>query len=83
VVSSRTGPEPLRTLTRTVDPRSAVLRSTTTVLLVTKSLPSPQRRPAGCACIRLPCAGWESIGEPLGEPLLRRLGTLRDPARVV
>lgn len=88
-----------RTLTRTVEPRSAELRSTTTAPLVTKSLPipeslpcvlltaadlralpSPQRTPADCACARLPCAGWESVAQPLGEPLLRRLGTLRDPA---
>lgn len=31
------------------------------------------------ACGVLRCAGWESIGQPLGEPLLRHLGTLRAP----
>jgi hypothetical protein len=42
-------------------------------------LPDPAATPAGCACAHLKAPGWESITAPLGEPLLRRLGTLRDP----
>ena len=45
-----------------------------------RALPSPTLTPPDCACARLQCAGWESIGQPLGEPLLEHLGTLRDPA---
>lgn len=45
-----------------------------------RRLPSPGAWPADCACAPLRCAGWESIGAPLGEPSLQRLGTLRDPA---
>lgn len=45
-----------------------------------RRLPDPAATPAGCACAHLKCAGWESVTAPLGEPLLRRLGTLRDPA---
>lgn len=44
-----------------------------------RQLPAPDRTPAGCACARLVCPGWESIGQPLGAPLLRCLGTLRAP----
>lgn len=44
-----------------------------------KRLPDPAATPPGCACAYLKCAGWESVNAPLGEPLLRRLGTLRDP----
>jgi len=45
-----------------------------------RALPDPAATPADCACANLRCAGWESIGQPLKEPLLRHLGTLRDPA---
>ena len=45
-----------------------------------RALPPPARTPADCACARLRGAGWESVPQPLGEPLLRHLGTLRDPA---
>lgn len=43
-------------------------------------LPSPQDWPADCDCRRLVCPGWESVGSPPGEPLLRHLGSLRDEA---
>ena len=43
-----------------------------------RGLPDPAATPVDCACSRLQCAGWESISAPLGEPLLQRLGTLRD-----
>ena len=43
-----------------------------------RRLPAPAATPAGCVCARLKCAGWESLTAPLGEPLLQRLGTLRD-----
>ncbi len=45
-----------------------------------RALPEPALTPTDCACARLQCAGWESIGQPLAEPLLKHLGTLRDPA---
>jgi hypothetical protein len=45
-----------------------------------RALPDPADTPADCACAHLVCAGWESIGQPLRPPLLRHLGTLRDPA---
>jgi hypothetical protein len=45
-----------------------------------RRLPDPAATPADCACAHLKCAGWESIGAPPGEPLLRHLGTLRDGA---
>ena len=45
-----------------------------------RRLTAPGATPAGCACEPLQCAGWESISQPLTEPLLRHLGTLRDPA---
>ncbi len=32
-----------------------------------------------CACTTIAKPGWESIAAPAGEPLLRRLGTLRPP----
>jgi len=44
-----------------------------------RRLPAPAATPTGCACARLKCAGWESVTAPLAEPLLQRLGTLRDP----
>lgn len=44
-----------------------------------RGLPPPACTPAGCACAHLVCTGWESVSQPLSEPLLRRLGTLRDP----
>lgn len=44
-----------------------------------RRLPQPTATPAGCACAHLKCPGWESVAAPLGEPLLQRLGTLRDP----
>ncbi|MDO9286737.1 MAG: hypothetical protein Q7U26_17740 [Aquabacterium sp.] len=44
-----------------------------------RQLPPPDRTPAGCDCAHLHCAGWESIAQPLGAPLLRALGTLRAP----
>ncbi len=43
-----------------------------------RQLPPPAATPAGCACAQRVCPGWESVPAPLGEPLLRRLGTLRD-----
>jgi hypothetical protein len=45
-----------------------------------RRLPAPQATPADCACAAWRCAGWDSIGQPLAQPLLRHLGTLRDPA---
>lgn len=45
-----------------------------------RRLPDPADAPSDCACKHLKCAGWESVTAPLGEPLLRPLGTLRDPA---
>lgn len=44
-----------------------------------RHLPAPAPATAGCQCAHLKCAGWESVTAPLGEPLLRHLGTLRDP----
>lgn len=44
-----------------------------------RQLPAPAQWPAGCACAAWRCAGWESIVQPLGPPLLLRLGTLRQP----
>ena len=43
-----------------------------------RRLPDPAATPADCACALLKCSGWESVSTPLGEPLLQRLGTLRD-----
>ncbi len=43
-----------------------------------RRLPAPANTPADCACATLNCAGWESVSAPVGEPLLQRLGTLRD-----
>ncbi len=45
-----------------------------------RRLPAPAATPADCACAHLVCPGWESVSAPAGEPLLQRLGTLRDPA---
>lgn len=45
-----------------------------------RRLPPAAATPAECACAGLRSAGWESVPQPLGGPLLRRLGTLRDPA---
>lgn len=42
-----------------------------------RALPAPALTPRGCACALLRCAGWESVSTPPGEPLLRRLGSLR------
>ena len=44
-----------------------------------RRLPDPAATPANCACARQICPGWESVTAPLGEPLLRPLGTLRVP----
>ena len=44
-----------------------------------RRLPDPAATPADCACAHLKCSGWESVSTPPGEPLLQRLGTLRDP----
>lgn len=44
-----------------------------------RALPDPARTPADCACAHLRCAGWESVAAPIGEPPLRRIGTLRAP----
>jgi len=44
-----------------------------------RRMPGPAATPAGCACAQLKCAGWESVTAPLAEPLLQRLGTLRNP----
>jgi hypothetical protein len=43
-----------------------------------RRLPDPAATPPACACAHLRCAGWESLTTPLGEPLLRHLGSLRD-----
>ncbi len=40
----------------------------------------PRRADPACRCASLAHIGWESIATPVGEPLLGRLGTLRDPA---
>ena len=45
-----------------------------------RRLPPPAATPADCACRHLVCPGWESVSAAPGEPLLRHLGTLRDPA---
>ena len=45
-----------------------------------RRLPPPAATPADCACVHLVCPGWESVSAPPGEPLLQRLGTLRDVA---
>ena len=45
-----------------------------------RALPAPEHSPADCACAGLRCPGWESVPQPIGAPLLRCLGTLRDPA---
>ena len=44
-----------------------------------RALPEPARIAPGCACASLVCPGWESIPAALNEPMLKRLGTLRDP----
>jgi len=54
---------------------SAAPRLTTADL---RRLPAPSATPADCPCARLACPGWESIPAAVGEPLLQRLGTLRD-----
>jgi len=43
-----------------------------------RALPDPVLSPPDCACAHLVCPGWESVPAAVGEPLLRRLGTLRD-----
>jgi hypothetical protein len=45
-----------------------------------QQLPDPRATPADCACAALDCPGWESVSTTPGEPVLRHLGTLRDPA---
>lgn len=45
-----------------------------------RRLPAPAATPRDCACAHLVCPGWESVSAPIGEPLLRHLGTLRDVA---
>ena len=45
-----------------------------------QAMPRPEATPVDCACVRLRCTGWESVSQPLKEPLLRRLGTLRVPS---
>lgn len=57
------------------DPASLPRRPMTSDEL--RGLPPPAATPAGCACAHLRAPGWESVGQPLGEPLLRRIGTLR------
>lgn len=44
-----------------------------------RRLPAPGGTPAECACAHLVCPGWESVAQPPGPPLLRRLGSLRPP----
>ncbi len=44
-----------------------------------QQLPDPAATPAGCACAALQAPGWESITGPIKTPLLKLLGTLRDP----
>ena len=34
---------------------------------------------SNCDCAVPACAGWESVGQPLGPPALRSLGSLRAP----
>lgn len=45
-----------------------------------RAFPPVRAWPADCACARLQCAGWESVGQPVTGPLLKHVGTLRDPA---
>jgi hypothetical protein len=45
-----------------------------------RRLPPPAQTPADCPCATLVCPGWESVSAPPGEPLLQRLGTLRNAA---
>jgi hypothetical protein len=42
-----------------------------------RALPAPSDTPPACPCAHLRAEGWESVSHPLGEPLLRRIGTLR------
>ena len=42
-----------------------------------RALPFLRGSPGDCACANLRAAGWESVTQPLGPPLLRLLGTLR------
>jgi hypothetical protein len=42
-----------------------------------RALLPPAATPAGCACAHFRAQGWESVSQPVGEPLLVRLGTLR------
>jgi hypothetical protein len=44
-----------------------------------RKLPSPAATPASCPCKALNAPGWESITGPVKAPLLKQLGTLRDP----
>lgn len=44
-----------------------------------RGLPHPAGIAPGCECASLVCPGWESIPAVLGEPMLTKLGTLRDP----
>lgn len=44
-----------------------------------RALPDPARIAPGCTCASLVCPGWESIPAVLGPPLMKPLGTLRDP----
>lgn len=44
-----------------------------------RRLPDPAATPAGCGCAALAARGWESITGPIQAPLLKPLGTLRDP----
>ncbi|KPF61009.1 hypothetical protein D621_01175 [beta proteobacterium AAP51] len=44
-----------------------------------RRLPGTAATPPGCACAALRAPGWESVTGPIGAPLLRSLGTLRDP----
>ena len=42
-----------------------------------RALPAPHLTPPTCACAQVQAPGWESIGTPLGPPLLRLLGSLK------
>lgn len=37
----------------------------------------PAQGPTDCKCASLRCPGWESLAQPIQEPHLRLLGTLR------
>jgi hypothetical protein len=42
-----------------------------------RAFPAPQLTPPDCACAEHRAAGWESITQPLGEPVFSWRGSLR------